>query len=138
VDFPDANSLIVGILAVVAQHEAEAISARTKAALQVAKKRGTKLGNPAHLNEQARTKGRRSSAKVRDSNATEWAMDRAPIVEQLRQAGAKSLRELAAGLNARKTSTVHGGKWSATQVQRLLRRIDAASPNTVHLSSRTR
>lgn len=32
-DIPGANSMTVGVLALVAQHEAEAISARTKAAL---------------------------------------------------------------------------------------------------------
>ncbi len=44
VDMPDANKLTVGIMALVAQQEREAISARMKAALAAAKTRGTKLG----------------------------------------------------------------------------------------------
>ena len=46
VDNPHANKLTVHILAAVAQHEREMISERTKAALQAAKKRGQRLGNP--------------------------------------------------------------------------------------------
>ncbi len=46
VDLPEANDLTVGIMALVAQQEREAISRRTKEALAVARSRGVKLGNP--------------------------------------------------------------------------------------------
>ena len=46
VDLPEANDLTVGIMALVAQAEREAISKRTREALAVTRSRGVRLGNP--------------------------------------------------------------------------------------------
>jgi DNA invertase Pin-like site-specific DNA recombinase len=43
-DMPHANRLTVGIMAMVADEKRRMISARTKAALSAAKRRGVKLG----------------------------------------------------------------------------------------------
>ncbi|RZJ94219.1 MAG: recombinase family protein, partial [Hymenobacter sp.] len=45
-DMPDANTLTVGLFAVIAQHERETISKRTKDALTAKKARGAQLGSP--------------------------------------------------------------------------------------------
>ena len=48
-DMPDANTLTVGLFALLAQHERETISKRTKDALAAKKARGAKLGNPQNM-----------------------------------------------------------------------------------------
>lgn len=125
-DMPDANRFTIGILAMIAEHEAEAISSRTKAALAAAKRRGTRLGNPAHLDRRARAQGTVASAAVRRARAEQRAQDIAPIVEMLRRTGATSLREVARGLDSEGIPAPRGGAWNPTQVQRLLKRIAVA------------
>jgi DNA invertase Pin-like site-specific DNA recombinase len=122
VDFPQANRLTVHILAAVAEHEAAMISARTKAALAAAKKRGVKLGGgrPGFIASQ-NPKGVKASARVRRAKASKRAADLLPTIEEIRADGASSLREIAAALNERGIPAPRGGEWQAVQVQRVLR-----------------
>src|SRR6516164_11527487 len=64
-DMPEANEMIVGIMAVVAQAERKMISARTKAALQAAKERGVKLGGDGANLPVTAAKGRRNALEAR-------------------------------------------------------------------------
>lgn len=120
-DMPEANEMVVGIMAVVAQAERKMISQRTKAALAAAKARGRRLGRPENLQNQevGRIRGRARRTEL----ASHRAADLKPVVEELRAAGAASLRELAAGLNARRIPAARGGAWSPVQVKRILERI---------------
>ncbi|TXN21278.1 recombinase family protein [Methylobacterium sp. WL9] len=123
-DMPEANEMVVGIMAVVAQAERKMISTRTKAALQAAKARGTKLGGfraGAALTDAARAKGVAS----RQATAAGRSADIAPIIAEIRASGAASLREIAAQLNDRSIPTARGGVWSAIQVQRVMARVEA-------------
>jgi DNA invertase Pin-like site-specific DNA recombinase len=93
------------------------ISARTKAVLAAAKRRGVKLGGDraARLNAKARAAGR-AAVQERVRNR----MDLAPTIKELQAGGCESLRAIAAGLEERGIPAARGGKWSAVQVSRLL------------------
>jgi DNA invertase Pin-like site-specific DNA recombinase len=94
-DMPHANKMTLQVLAVFAEHEREAISARTKAALQAAKARGVKLGGPKLA--EARRSGWASNKAIADK----FAANTKPIIEQMKASGVTSLRAIARALNAR-------------------------------------
>lgn len=121
-DMPNANGMTVGILAIVAQHEREQISARTKAALEAAKARGQKLGGkPESLRNQ--DIGSKRGNESKSAKASARAVDLRPQIEDLRASGQASLRQIATGLNGRGIVAPRGGEWSATQVRSLLQRL---------------
>jgi hypothetical protein len=47
----------------------------------------------------------------------------APAIGEAQAAGAKSLRDIAAALNGRGIATARGGKWEATTVANVLKRL---------------
>ncbi|MBY0351877.1 recombinase family protein [Tabrizicola sp.] len=121
VDMPEANDLTVGIMALVAQAEREAISRRTREALAVAKARGVKLGNPNGAASLRRAgKGAAGLRAAVSANAAAFAADLAPVLEDIRAAGHKSLRAIAAELTARGIRTRRGGRWCVGNVARIL------------------
>jgi len=113
----------------VAEEEGRQISIRTKAALQAAKARGTKLGGrrPRKSDGQLVTIDadmRALGIAARQQRSADRATDIAPTIKALQAAGATSLRAIAAGLNAQGIPTAKGnGTWSAVQVARVLERI---------------
>lgn len=124
-DMPEACHLTVGILALVAQQEREAISARTKAALAAARQRGTKLGNPngaAALRRAA--KGNGAAIQALKAAADRHAADLGAVVDQLRAEGHQSLPALAKALNERRMRTPRGGRWHPSSVRNLLARLE--------------
>lgn len=70
---PEANTLTIGIFAVLTQHERELISSRTKAALQAKKARGEKVEKAENFHQEGRLKGaaamKRRSFEAKDKPA---------------------------------------------------------------------
>jgi DNA invertase Pin-like site-specific DNA recombinase len=124
VDMPEANDLTVGIMALVAQAEREAISRRTREALAVARARGVKLGNPNGAASLRRAgKGGEALRAAVSANAAAFANDLVPVIEAIRAEGRTSLRAIAAELTARGIRTRRGGVWQVSNVKSLLARL---------------
>lgn len=117
-DMPEANDLTVGILAVVAQEERRAISARTKAALEAAKARGKQLGNVPTLVPGV---GREKASQAAQKKAQGKVKELREVIEGLKAEGFRSASGIAKELTKRGIETPRGKvAWSATQVSRLL------------------
>ena len=126
VDMPEANELTIGIMAVVAQAERKMISTRTKAALAAAKARGQVLGRRPGEGGVLTEAGRSASLATRQARAVEGAQRVAVAIAEIRAEGVTTLAGIAAALNAQGIRTARGGAWAATQVQRVLARVEAA------------
>ena len=113
-DFPEANTFTIQIMAALAEQEARLISERTKAALAAAKRRGVILG--AH--------GR----KLADENiasADKWAASISDsllsVIESCRK---KTLQNVANKLNKKGITTRTGKTFAPTTVMNLMKRLE--------------
>ena len=127
VDMPMANRLTVHILAAVAEHEREAISARTKAALATAKARGRHLGWSIRGRREEQARASRRGANSGRFRADVFAANVVPIVESIRASGIVTLSGIADALNARGVKTARGGAWHATTVRNVMLRHESAT-----------
>ena len=151
VDMPEANSLTIGIMAVMAQHEAEMTAKRTAEALTARMTRvyakaaaDLNIEIPAEITAVARQayrerhrealaaagvidnvlpKARKVSAERRAANArTNFAWTRAELVARALRAQGHTFREIADSLNESAFTTRNGRPFQAMTVKRLLDR----------------
>lgn len=125
-DMPEVlqNTLMLSVMAGMAQHERELISSRTKAALAALKASGKKLGREKGADT---SHARAVSAAVRTAAAQAENEKHCRTVTALYRAGT-SLSEIARIFNAEGKTTPRGSAWTATAVRRVLIRcgtIDA-------------
>ena len=127
-DLPGANEFTVGIMALVAQHEAKLISERTKAALAAYKRRGGLLGASLpqcrNLTAKARAKGLKAASATISERARSAYSDIAGDMLDLYESG-WSQQAIADHLNEQGQTTRRGKPWSQTQVMRVLHRAAA-------------
>lgn len=122
-DMPHANRLMLHIMAAFAEHEGLCISQRTKAALAIAKARGTKLGaaNPNYW-----TQATKASLAERNNlkHYQHETIDSEPILRlrQVLNSGVIWPRNISRILNRKKYQTYNGTPWNTKLVIRAIRR----------------
>ena len=116
-DLPAANRLTLHIMAAVGEAEARMISERTKAALQAAKARGVRLGNPTNLPE-AQAAGHRTMIEDADNHAAKVV----GTIREIVRGGVYSVHKIADKMNERGVPTRRGGAWSGTSILNTIRR----------------
>ena len=123
-DFPEANKLVLHIIASIAEYEAQLISSRTKQSLQAKKSRGAKLGKPENLIDnldKAISNSRKTNmkkARENSNNKRAIAMLRILVKQNL------SLTEMADILNSEGFVTSRGSQFTAWSVSVLLKRYN--------------
>lgn len=116
-DNPNANEVVIDIMAILAHDEVKKISERTKAALAELKAKGVKLGSPKNLTDEARKKGVKAiKAKARNNPHTKMARAYAKVLRE----NALSWVQIAEELNKNGYKSSRGGKYYPHTAKRLL------------------
>lgn len=115
VDNPGADKPYLQLMAVFAELERDMISARTKAALKIAKMRGVELGK----------NGKYVLAKQNKDNAIAFAEKMKPVISRIKAKGKTSVRAITKELNRLKIPTFRNSRWHISTVYHILKLIEA-------------
>jgi DNA invertase Pin-like site-specific DNA recombinase len=122
-DMPEANRMTIGIMALVAEQEREAISRRTKDALAAAKAKGIQLGAYRDGKFVGRVGTKEDAQRASESRTALYrlrAEARFDNIARIDPDGSMSLRAIAQKLNDDRVPTISGkGIWNASTVRRL-------------------
>lgn len=121
-DFPQANKMVLHILAAISQYEAELIATRTKQALAAKKAKGCMLGSPEHLIgklDEAVAKSVETNKRKAEENPNNKRA--AAMLKVLAKEG-RTLQEMADYLNEQGFTTSKGYRFSRSSVHVLLKR----------------
>jgi DNA invertase Pin-like site-specific DNA recombinase len=126
-DLPSMNELAVGLMALLAREERRLISARTTAALAVARTRlsaqGKRLGNPYGAEALRRAaKGNSAAVAAIREAADRRARELREVIADVEASGLRGNRRIANELNRRGILSLRSGQWSDTTVARLRHR----------------
>lgn len=120
----EAPPLMLHMKAVIAEHERRLISERTKAALQAKRARGEPLGVHTHKAPTDLAGARAKAVSVLKGQAYTFALHISPVIKRMQGAG-MTYAQIADELNAQGNPTARGGKWYASTVCNLLKRLDS-------------
>ena len=129
-DFPEANKLVLHIIASIAEYEAQLISTRTKQSLEAKKARGVVLGKPENLTDnldKAISNSRETNmkkARENPNNKRAAAMLRVLVKQNLTLSGMAEI------LNSEGFVTSRGSQFTAWSVSVLIKRYNLKDNGT--------
>ena len=126
-DMPNCDKTMLYLMSTIAEWEADTISKRTQAALDVLKAQGIKLGPKFKKLTAAHSEPyRRALNEKKKQKAFEFADRMYPTLKFYQDKGLNNLR-ISEELNQKSYATPSGiGKWTATTVSRCLNRVGLA------------